>query len=378
MLMVYVPEDMLLWDFWLAPRRVGSGDPYHLFYLQAPRDLPDAELRHERATIGHAVSDDLITWDSRGTALMAGPEGSWDDLATWTGCVVEHDGTWYLFYTGRGRQDRTQRIGVATTTDPSLSAWKRGEDNPIVVADPRFYERPDPVNWADGQACRDPWVSYEPEEDAWYMFFTARANHGPIDERGVIGLARSTDLLHWDQLPPASEPGEFGHLEVPQPVQIGDEWYLFFCTNLHSSQRANRVPDDATWAGTHYLVADDLVGPYRLTHDEPLVGDGPGTFYAGRVVEDPTGQLVFLAWRSRDDEGRFLGGLSNPASITQHPDGRLTVDATALWPGWEQLSAGASPIDTGTAGSVSPDEASPGAGPPAAELPVPVSTDSVD
>ncbi len=338
--MVYVPEDMLLWDFWLAPRRSGSRDPYHLFYLQAPRGLPDAEMRHERATIGHAVSPDLVTWEGKGTAFTTGPAGTWDDLATWTGCVIERGGTWYLFYTGRSRQDRTQRIGVATTTDPSLSTWDRYLGNPIVVADARFYERPDPVNWPDGQACRDPWVTYEASEEAWYMFFTARANHGPSDERGVVGLARSTDLLHWEQLPPASEPGEFGHLEVPQPVRIGERWYLFFCTNLHSSQRAERVPDHAAWVGTHYLVADELPGPYRLISEAPLVGDAPGTFYAGRVVEDPAGDLVFLAWRSRDDEGRFLGGLSNPAPIVQQGDGRLTVDATALWPGWDPASPG--------------------------------------
>jgi beta-fructofuranosidase len=198
-MMVYVPRDRLLWDFWLAPRRTGSDDPYHLFHLQAPRDLPDAEMRHEQATFGHAVSLDLMSWEDRGTVFGPGPEGAWDGLATWTGCVVEREATWYPFYTGRCRRDRTQRIGVATTDDPDLVGWQRHPGNPIVVADARFYEQPDPVNWPDGQACRDPWVSWDEAEGAWTMLFTARADHGPIDGRGVIGLARSNELLNWEQ-----------------------------------------------------------------------------------------------------------------------------------------------------------------------------------
>lgn len=331
--MVFTPPTHLLWDFWLAPRRAGSDDPYHLFYLQAPRDLPDAEMRHERATVGHAVSSNLVDWVERGTAFAPAPEGSWDDLAIWTGSIVEHEGTHYFFYTGRSRQDRTQRIGLATSTDPALERWERYAENPILVADPRWYEQPDAVNWPDGQACRDPWVTYSKEERAWYMFFTARANHGPVDGRGVVGLARSADLLHWEQLPPVSEPGEFGHLEVPQPVELDGRWYLLFCTNLHGESRRRRIPSEARWSGTHYLVGDRLTGPYALSTDTALLADEARTFYAGRVVENPDGQLVFLAWRGRDDAGDFLGALSNPAPLRVLPDGGLHVDAAALWPG---------------------------------------------
>ncbi|MGI8642846.1 MAG: family 43 glycosylhydrolase [Thermomicrobiales bacterium] len=254
--MVFTPPKHLLWDFWLAPRRAGSDDPYHLFYLQASRDLPDAEMRHERATVGHAVSRNLIDWEERGIAFAPAPEGSWDDLAIWTGSIIAHEGTHYFFYTGRSRQDRIQRIGLATSTDPALGAWERYSDNPIVVADPRWYEQPDPINWRDGQACRDPWVVFAPNEGVWYMFFTARANHGPVDSRGVVGLARSDDLLRWEQLPPVSDPGEFGHLEVPQPIKLDGKWCLFFCTNLHGAHRRKRISAEASWSGTHYLVGD--------------------------------------------------------------------------------------------------------------------------
>ena len=88
--MVHFLPDRLLWDFWLAPRR--PGEPYHLFYLQAPRDLPDPELRHWIASVGHAVSPDLVHWEERPTALTPGPPGRLDDRALWTGSIVERGG----------------------------------------------------------------------------------------------------------------------------------------------------------------------------------------------------------------------------------------------------------------------------------------------
>jgi len=42
-------------DFWFAD----DGERYRLFFLRAPRALGDPELRHRRASLGHAVSTDL-------------------------------------------------------------------------------------------------------------------------------------------------------------------------------------------------------------------------------------------------------------------------------------------------------------------------------
>ena len=80
--------DHWLWDFWFAR----DGEEVHIFYLQAPRSLGDPDLRHRNATIGHAVSRDGRDWSVLPDALGPGPEGTFDDLATWTGSVVRHDG----------------------------------------------------------------------------------------------------------------------------------------------------------------------------------------------------------------------------------------------------------------------------------------------
>lgn len=321
--MVFIPRDHLLWDFWLAPRE--AEEPYHLFYLRAPRSLPDPELRHGLAEIGHAVSDDLVHWTELPLVLAHGSAGAWDDRAIWTGSIVRHDGRYYWFYTAIRHADRAQRIGLATSDD--LTTWQRHEGNPIVEADPRWYEKAPET----GEACRDPWVVRDPDGDGWLMYFTASAKDGPPDGRGVIGLARSNDLFHWEQHAPVAGPAGFAELEVPELLHLGGRFQLLFCSGKPSAERLAALGDAARWVGTHYFEGPTATGPFTLAPAPPLGADARGTFYAGRVVEGPDGQPVFLAWRKEQD-GRFVGGLSDPAPVTVDGSGHLHVDTGALWP----------------------------------------------
>ncbi len=323
------PADLYLWDFWFAPRKMG--EPYHLFYLHAPRSLPDPDLRHAVATIGHAVSDDLHQWQQLPTAFNQGAPGSWDDRAIWTGSIIERAGTYYFFYTGTqlAEDGLVQRIGLATSSD--LQHWQRHAANPLLEADPRWYEKLGGSSWWE-EAWRDPCVVWSPADGCYLMFITARVNYGPADGRGVIGCARSSDLLHWEALPPVSEPGEFAHLEVPQVLALDGRYYLLFCTasDTHSAARRTRAGDSAAWFGTHYLVSERLAGPYALSTDVGLaVGAGD---YAGKIIEGPDGSLCFLAWQMHGPDGAFAGALSDPLPLLLLPDGKLAVRYPAANP----------------------------------------------
>jgi beta-fructofuranosidase len=321
--------DKWLWDFWLAQ----DGPDVHLFYLQAPRSLGKQELRHWNVSIGHAVSQDLRTWQVLPDALRPSPTDAWDDYTTWTGSVVHHDGLWFLFYTGGCRAERglIQRIGLATSTN--LIHWRKHPANPLISADPRWYELLDLNLWHD-QAWRDPWVFQHPETGDFHAFITARVNHGPADGRGVIAHARSEDLIHWEVLPPVTEPGDFGDMEVPQLVAIHGRYYLLFCTvastrSGHWRQRTGLEPV----TGTHYLVADNPLGPFRFSADEFLVGDRIGSLYAGKLVLGPPpsvrdlgDQWVFLASRMFAPDGSFVGELSDPLPVAADNEGNLSVD----------------------------------------------------
>ena len=325
--MVFIPEEHYLWDFWLvSPQEwVDAHALYHLYYLQAPRSLHDPNLRHSVATVGHAVSRDLRRWVHRGTVLEAGRPGSWDDRAIWTGSVTIRDNLAYMFYTGLSQAERApvQRIGLALSSD--LVHWERHPGNPLLEVDTRWYE-PQSVEQGGIQTWRDPHVVYASDEKAYYMFLSARVNEGSYDGRAVIGLARSTNLLSWEMLPPVSIPGDFMEMEVPQVVPLNGRYYLLFCATRHGVAHAGNG-----WAGTHYLVADRLTGPYRQLTDEPLVADAPGTYYAGKLVLGSEGTLFFMAWRQWDEEGNFSGSLSDPAEVHILPDGRLQVDQQQLW-----------------------------------------------
>ncbi len=329
--MVFIPEEYYLWDFWLVSPHEWSDARalYHLYYLQAPRALPDPSLRHSMATVGHAVSRDLRQWEHQGTVLAVGVPGSWDDRAIWTGSVTIKNDLGYMFYTALSRDEKVpvQRIGLAISSD--LVHWQRHPNNPLFEVDTRWYEPQNTEQW-DAQTWRDPCVVYSSDDETYYMFLAARANTGPLDGRGVIGLARSTDLLSWEFLPPVSMPGDFTEMEVPQVMVVNNLFYLLFCATRHSATRLARQ-EGKSWSGTHYLVADKLTGPYRSLTDEPLVADATGTYYAGKLVRESAGALSFIAWRQWDKDGNFCGGLSDPAKVYVLPDGRLKVDAQQLW-----------------------------------------------
>ncbi|MGB4270907.1 MAG: hypothetical protein WBJ44_00765, partial [Propionicimonas sp.] len=144
--------DSWVWDFWT----VEDGDRYHLFFLYASRALHDPEARHYRASVGHAISDDLVSWERVADALVRSDAPAFDDLATWTGSIIRHpDGTWFMFYTGATMTPagNVQSIGAATSSD--LMTWHK-LPGPLVRADARWYETLADGMWHD-EAFRDPW-----------------------------------------------------------------------------------------------------------------------------------------------------------------------------------------------------------------------------
>ena len=314
--------DKWVWDFWFAQDK----SDYHIFYLQAPRALGEERLRHWHVSIGHAVSQDLVNWEILPDALAPSTKESnvWDNYTTWTGSIIFHNHIWYLFYTGGNQAEKglIQRIGLATSSD--LISWTKFTDKPILEADPRWYEQIDKTLWHD-QAWRDPWVFRH--DGKFHAFITARGLEGEPSARGVIGHAISTDLKRWQCQPPVAHPGEFGHLEVPQLVEISGRWYLFFCVGYEQFAKVRRArPNTLDVIGTHYLVSDHPLGPFRMIDDDFLLADEAGTHYAGKAVQNPKGDWVLMTSRSWTGDGGFIGEIADPIPLFVAPSGRLHVD----------------------------------------------------
>jgi beta-fructofuranosidase len=313
--MAFSLENHWVWDFWLAD----DGDLFHLFFLQAPRDLGDPDLRHRNATVGHATSTNLVDWTPRGTALGPGAPSSFDGSSTWTGSVVRGpDDGWWMFYTGSrfpspASATNIETIGIARSND--LISWTK-LPGPVLRADPRWYETLGTSSWSE-EAWRDPWVYRDPAGDGWHMLVTARANHGDDWGRGVIGHAVSADLEHWEARPPLSSPqAGFGHLEVTQLVEIDGKSILVFCCNSPrlANQRASGM--GGIWTAPGVAGQQFDISKCTLLADERL--------YAGRLVQDRAGRWNLLAFIMAAPDGSFPGEICDPIPVGWR-DGALVL-----------------------------------------------------
>jgi len=321
--MVLAIKDKYIWDSWYAH----DGSRWHGYFLQADRSIGDPDLRHFNVSQGHSVSDDLVHWEQLGTCLSPSAGPAFDDLTTWTGSVVQGaDGLWHLFYTGGSRAEDGlyQRIGHATSSD--MHSWERvGSGLCLDMTGPAAdtYERDHAIGHWHDRAMRDPWVMKDPDGPGWLMYFTARApDIAEPNAGGAIGFATSPDLYDWTLQPPVFI-GGYGQLEVPQVFRIGAHWYCLFCTSAqHWSAETVAHSSSKPVTGTHYLMADDPRGPWRIAPGF-LDGDLPCRRYAARMCDTGDGWVIMGFADSGHDT--FIGHIMDPEPIDVAADGTLTV-----------------------------------------------------
>jgi predicted GH43/DUF377 family glycosyl hydrolase len=115
-----------------------------------------------------------------GPVLDYGPVASFDERAVADPYVIRIDPYFYMYYLGQDRAIR-QSIGVARSTDGVH--WEKLRSNPVLALDlDREAGLGEPAVW---------------QSDGFYwMLFTIRN----FDETRELGLARSTDGVHWTRL----------------------------------------------------------------------------------------------------------------------------------------------------------------------------------
>jgi beta-fructofuranosidase len=285
-------RDEWVWDSWVAD----DGERYHLYFLKAPRSLVDPARRHTAATIGHATSADLRTWEYHGEALAPVASG-WDDLALWTGSIARAtDGIWRMYYTGLSRRDgrgmRDQRIGMAESED--LFAWRRVGDRTLVEADSRWYTTlPEDANGSD--TWRDPFVFPDPDGGGWHMLISARWREDD-EGAGVLGHAHSEDMRTWEVRAPLSSPAGFEEVEVPQVRCVSGRSVLVFTCHPDKQTAARRREFGAhsTWV----VLGDSATGPWDLGRAEPFAEEP--RLFAAPLVQDREGDWVFLGFKNEE------------------------------------------------------------------------------
>ena len=311
-----VSETNWIWDSWVAD----DGDFYHLFYLQAPRSLVDAGLRHLAATVGHARSRDLVDWELLPDAL--GPtQGSWDDVSIWTGSTMRgDDGVWRMYYTAtssRGYGVRDQLIGLAESED--LITWRKVGDSPLLAADPTWYTTL-PEDGAASETWRDPFVFRDPGGAGWHMLITARSHTHRQNDDGVLAHASSSDMRTWELGPPVCDPGYgFGQLEVAQVKQIDGRWVLVFTCHPQemTAERRALTGDYCTWS----VPGDTAVGPWDLSRARPFIAE-PDLF-AAPLVQRRDGSWALIGFRNTEPSGVLSFEIIDPIPVVVDAAGVL-------------------------------------------------------
>ena len=278
---MYIYEDHMMHDAWyFVDDRKGT---VHMFHLAEPLDGGPS-------FVGHAISNDLVTWERLPTALKLGPPGSWDDLRICTGSVIERDGRYWMAYSATSLNDstleeqyRVQRAGMAVSDD--LITWTKLPENPVTEAVAPHYEL-----MGTGQRkmhhWRDPFL-FE-DGDTVCQLVCARRDEGPTGERGTVAIACSQDMRGWEILPPLEHDRMSDEMEVPQLYNIDGRWYLVFCTlgrfltTEHAAQFGDRLPERSNFS----MVSDSPFGPFRIHGTGQIVEhDLDSVFYAAQLVK---------------------------------------------------------------------------------------------
>lgn len=271
---------------------------HHVFYLKTTRKTGD------RLLWSHIVSNDLIHWNEMPDAILPGGKDAPDSGGCWTGSIIEKDNVFHMFYTGWNPSSRFQQT-ICHAASSDLVHWMKDERNPILVPDERWYGEAD---W------RDPFVFWNPEEKLYFMLICATIKGGPVAKRGCIGLAKSRDLEKWECYPPFYAPNFCGPMECPDLFELDGHWYLVFSEFTEKMQ-------------THYRVADDLKGPWRVATSEVFNGQ---RFYAAKTAGDGIRRFLF-GWiptrENESDEGKWQWGghLAIPHELKVEVDGSLSV-----------------------------------------------------
>jgi len=275
---------------------------YYLFYLH---DYRDSEKYGTGVPWYLITTSDFVHFTEYGEVLSRGRPDEQDHFV-YTGCVMEANGSFHIFYTGNNRTFKAQgerRQAIMHATSPDLLRWTKVPGELFFA--PAGFE---PDDW------RDPFVFWNEEEKQYWMIVATRKLPDPNRlDGGANAICVSKDLRNWEYRRDLYAPGLYPVNECPDIFRIGKWWYLVFSEfALH-------------WH-TRYRMARSLAGPW-LTPEDDLFDDR--MFYAAKTASDGSKRFLFGWMPTLDgnkDTGRIQwGGNLVVHEILQQTDGTLTV-----------------------------------------------------
>ena len=259
---------------------------YHLFYQHDPDSLV-WNIMHW----GHAVSDDLVSWEHLPIALYPDELGviysgcGFVDTQNASGLGSEEDPALLLFYTSHDMETKKEQQCLAWTRDGMT--FQKYAGNPI-------------ISGAEHTPARDPQVFRNTILGGYTLIITR-------EDR--VEFYASSDLLHWEKS------GEFflpkyalsGMIECPCMFQaeVEDIYVLILSMDVPECE-FSKFPKDSvpharvmqyfvgTFDGKKFIVEEDQ-------KEVKLVDHGPD-FYAGTIFSNVS-ETILISWLGDFSEG---------------------------------------------------------------------------
>lgn len=303
---------------------------YHLFYQYNPYSTYWNSMHW-----GHAVSDDMITWEYL-TCAMA-PDTSYDGAGCFSGSALKlPDGRLFIMYTGcgdssrdplgKGRWIQTQCAAVSEEQENGSIEYVKYAGNPVIDAE-------DLPEGCDAYEFRDPYIWHT--SDGTYRALVAAGRIGEIGEDGNylhekgtrLILFRSDDCFNW----------EYGKVLFEDNRRIGVMWECPNFFDLDGKQILIASPMDM------HAEADEAIGSVRFPQGsnvcciageydeetETFTPDGGYEpvdigldFYAPQVMKVPDGRRIMIGWMQDPKNGSYADpkdGLSRPGLLYAVP-----------------------------------------------------------
>ena len=260
------------------------------------------------------TTTDGANYQSLGEVLPTGTSPEEQDAALGTGCCIEKDGVYYLYYTGHNRYGN-EAVMRATSTD--FKNWSK---------DALWMLRGSDYGYSD-KDFRDPQI-FVADDGAFHMVISSNLKFAEF---------KSSDLKTWEHI------GNFPMIwdrmcECPDIFKMGDYWYCIYSEGYRTSwSRKVKYMMATTLDGLRNCFKDPGANWPKDGHEGVL---DSRAFYAGKTASNGKDRYIW-AWcpyrtgNTIFDKNINVGASSEPnwsgalvcQKIIQHADGTLTLGA---------------------------------------------------
>lgn len=259
---------------------------------------------------GHAVSEDLLTWEHKGIALF--PSKYADRNGCFSGSAVEADGRMNLFYTGVHfhetnpedihvcLNDQFESAQLMISSEDGFRFDNAGEKRVIIppLENPAIGDR---------THTRDPKVWRG--KDAWYMVLGSMSK----ERKGKLLIYRSENLRDWEYKNSVTKEEGFGWMwECPDYFEVDNEKVLIF-SPMGILKEKGAYENQAICT----LVDFDEDSCEMTIPDTYCFLDYGQDLYAPQSTTDKDGNRVVIAWlrMPKAVEGEWIGMFCLPRVV---------------------------------------------------------------